>query len=127
MLVRSAGTGEVGFTPWRGCLQEPYQNTRIPLSEDVSAQTAFVAEEEEEESDGEDSALSHPKPLQRTTTRFYDAGGARTHQQGPCLTGCPGMSYRDVHSDDQPQLAKRSQTHVKGRSYTVLALARFPL
>jgi hypothetical protein len=79
-------------------LQEPYQNGRINVSEDVSAQTAFKAEEEEEESDGEDSALSHPKPLQRATTQFYDAGGACTHRQGPDLsqgpdlTGCPGMS-----------------------------------
>lgn len=72
-------------------MQEPYQNGRIPVSEDVSAQTAFAAEEEEE-SDGEDSALSHPKPLQRATTQFYDAGGACTHCQGPGLSSCPGMS-----------------------------------
>ncbi len=36
----------------------------------MSAQTAYAAEE----SDAEDSALSHPAPLTRASTRFYDAG-----------------------------------------------------
>ena len=39
----------------------------------MSAQTAYAAEE----SDAEDSALSHPAPLTRATTRFYDAGQPR--------------------------------------------------
>ena len=51
-------------------LQEPYQQVRAEEEEDVSAQTAFAAEE----SDAEDTALSQPKPLIRTSTRFYDAG-----------------------------------------------------
>ncbi|CAL5220242.1 g2221 [Coccomyxa viridis] len=50
-------------------LQEPYQYGHVEEPEEVSAQTAYAAEE----SDAEDSALSHPAPLTRASTRFYDA------------------------------------------------------
>ena len=53
-----------------GSLQEPYQNAHPVPSEDVSAQTGFAAQE----SDAEDSALSSPRRLDRSSTVFYDVG-----------------------------------------------------